>query len=163
MKKLFLLLLFVPLVSFGQNANKKKNENEPEKPFVIIDDVPMFRSCKNVFKSQRRECFQNKMTKHIRKHFYYPKYAFNRGIQGRVFVQFIIEKDGSISEIKTRGADKSLEKVALKIILKEQYISHENALTILDLETLKERREYLCLNFARKCLKNKKMFLIAPL
>jgi protein TonB len=105
-------------VSFGQNENKKKNENEPEKQFVIIDEVPMFRSCKNVFKSQRRECFQNKMTKHIYKHFYYPKYAFNRGIQGRVFVQFIIEKDGSISEIKTRGADKSLEKAALKIIKK---------------------------------------------
>ena len=125
MKKLLLLLLFIPLVSFGQNENVKKNEKEPEKPFVIIDDEylsnydePMFRSCKNVFKSQRRECFQNKMTKHIRKHFYYPKYAFNRGIQGRVFVQFIIEKDGSISEIKTRGADKSLEKVALKIIKK---------------------------------------------
>ena len=118
MKKLLILLLFIPLVSFGQNANKKKNENEPEKQFVIIDEVPMFRSCKNVFKSQRRECFQNKMTKHIYKHFYYPKYAFNRGIQGRVFVQFIIEKDGSISEIKTRGADKSLEKAALKIIKK---------------------------------------------
>ena len=118
MKKLLLLLLFIPLVSFGQNANKKKNENVPEKQFVIIDEVPMFRSCKNVFKSQRRECFQNKMTKHIRKHFYYPKYAFNRGIEGTVFVTFIIEKDGSISEIKTRGADKSLEKAALKIIKK---------------------------------------------
>ena len=50
-----------------------------------------------------------------------------------------------------------MQKVALKIILKEQYISHENSLALLDLETLKERREYLCLNFARKCLKNKKM------
>ena len=118
MKKILLILLFIPLVSFGQNENVKKNGKESEKPFVIIDDVPMFRSCKNVFKSQRRECFQNKMTKHIRKHFYYPKYAFNRRIQGRVFVQFIIEKDGSISEIKTRGADKSLEKAALKIIKK---------------------------------------------
>ena len=119
MKKLILLLLFAPLVSFGQEIQKQnKTFDELKTNHLNIEDVPMFRSCKNVFKSQRRECFQNKMTKHIRKHFYYPKYAFNRGIQGRVFVQFIIEKDGSISEIKTRGADKSLEKAALKIIKK---------------------------------------------
>ena len=118
MKKLILLLLFIPLLSFGQEIQKQKTFDELKTNHLNIEDVPMFRSCKNVFKSQRRECFQNKMTKHIRKHFYYPKYAFNRGIQGRVFVQFIIEKDGSISEIKTRGADKSLEKAALKIIKK---------------------------------------------
>ena len=119
MKKLILLLLLIPLVSFGQEIQKQNKTFDKLKQTPLnIDDVPMFRSCKNVFKSQRRECFQNKMTKHIRKHFYYPKYAFNRGIQGRVFVQFIIEKDGSISEIKTRGADKSLEKAALKIIKK---------------------------------------------
>ena len=119
MKKLILLLLFIPIVSFGQEIQKKNKTFDELKPnHLTLDDVPMFRSCKNVFKSQRRECFQNKMTKHIRKHFYYPKYAFNRGIQGRVFVQFIIEKDGSISEIKTNGADKSLEKAALKIIKK---------------------------------------------
>ena len=119
MKKLFLLLLFIPIVSFGQEIQKQnKTFDKLKQTHLNLDDVPMFRSCKNVFKSQRRECFQNKMTKHIRKHFYYPKYAFNRGIQGRVFVQFIIEKDGSISEIKTRGADKSLEKAALKIIKK---------------------------------------------
>ena len=113
------LLLFIPLVSFGQEIQKQnKTFDELKTNHLNIEDVPMFLSCKNVFKSQRRECFQNKMTKHIRKHFYYPKYAFNRGIQGRVFVQFIIEKDGSISEIKTRGADKSLEKAALKIIKK---------------------------------------------
>ena len=119
MKKLIVLLLFIPLVSFGQEIQKQnKTFDELKTNHLNIEDVPMFRSCKNVFKSQRRECFQNKMTKHIRKHFYYPKYAFNRGIQGKVFVTFIIEKDGSISEIKTRGADKSLEKAALKIIKK---------------------------------------------
>ena len=119
MKKLILILLFIPLVCIGQETQQKNNVfDELKQTPLNLDDVPMFRSCKNVFKSQRRECFQNKMTKHIRKHFYYPKYAFNRGIQGRVFVQFIIEKDGSISEIKTRGADKSLEKAALKIIKK---------------------------------------------
>jgi len=80
--------------------------------------VPMFRSCKNVFKSQRMNCFQNKMNKHISKHFYYPKYAQNRGIQGKVFIQFIIEKDGSIGEINASGADKSLKDAAVRIIKK---------------------------------------------
>ena len=46
--------------------------------------------------------------------------------------------------------------ITLKLILKDEYISHENALRKLDLETLKERRNILCLNFARKCLKNPK-------
>ena len=30
MKKLLLLLLFIPLVSFGQNENTKKNEKETD-------------------------------------------------------------------------------------------------------------------------------------
>jgi len=119
MKKLLLLLLFIPLVSFGQEIQKKNKTFDKLKPnHLTLDDVPMFRSCKNVFKSERRKCFQNKMDKHISKYFYYPKYAQNRGIQGRVFIQFIIEQDGSIGEIKTRGPDESLEKAALKIIKK---------------------------------------------
>ena len=40
------------------------------------------------------------------------------GIQGRVFVQFTIGKDGSITGIRTRGPDKNLEKEADRIISK---------------------------------------------
>ena len=38
------------------------------------------------------------------------------GIQGRVFVQFMIGKDGNISGIRTRGPDKNLEREANRII-----------------------------------------------
>ena len=119
MKKLILLLLFIPLVSFGQEIQKQNKTFDKLKQTPLnLDDVPMFRSCKNVFKSERMNCFKNKMDKHIMKHFYYPNYARNRGIQGRVFIQFIIEKDGSIGEINASGADKSLEDAAIKIIKK---------------------------------------------
>jgi protein TonB len=40
------------------------------------------------------------------------------GIQGRVYVQFMISKDGTISSIRTRGPDKNLEKEAQRIIRK---------------------------------------------
>ena len=53
--------------------------------------------------------------------------------------------------------------MALKIILKEKYQSYQNALNHLDLDTLKDRREHLCLSFAKKCLKNEKVKDLFPL
>ena len=87
-------------------------------PFEIIEDVPVFPGCEKVDKSQRRNCFQEKMRKHIRKNFRYPVIAQEMGIQGRVYVNFIISKDGSISDIIMRGPDKNLEKEAARIISK---------------------------------------------
>ena len=52
-----------------------------------------------------------------------------------------------------RGCKKS----ALKLILAEKYKNYKNALNILELETLVDRRKNLCLEFAKKCLNNEKM------
>ena len=85
-------------------------------PFAVIEDVPIFPGCEKVAKSQRRACFQEQMNKHIRKNFRYPEIAQEMGIQGRVYVQFVIAKDGSITSIRMRGPDKNLEKEAKRII-----------------------------------------------
>lgn len=85
-------------------------------PFAVIEDVPIFPGCEKVAKSQRRPCFQEQMNKHIRKNFRYPEIAQEMGIQGRVYVQFVIAKDGSITGIRMRGPDKNLEKEAKRII-----------------------------------------------
>ena len=55
-----------------------------------------------------------------------------------------------------------VQKVALKIILDNHYNTYENALNVLDLYTLKDRREKLALVFARKCLKNPKIKNLFP-
>ena len=87
-------------------------------PFAVIEDVPIFPGCEKVAKSERRNCFQEQMNKHIRKNFRYPEIAQEMGIQGRVYVNFIIAKDGSISNIRMRGPDKNLEAEAQRIISK---------------------------------------------
>jgi protein TonB len=87
-------------------------------PFAVIEDVPIFPGCEKVKKSERRNCFQDRMNKHIRKNFRYPEIAQEMGIQGRVYVNFIISKDGSITNIRMRGPDKNLEKEAQRIISK---------------------------------------------
>jgi hypothetical protein len=50
-----------------------------------------------------------------------------------------------------------IQKSALRIILQESYSTYENALNFLEIETLYDRREALCLSFAKKCLTNEKM------
>ena len=54
-----------------------------------------------------------------------------------------------------------VQKVACRIILQNDYQGYEQALNILELETLKVRRDRLCLKFAKKCVRHptaKKMF-----
>ena len=66
----------------------------------------------------------------------------------------------------TKGEQKDIEgvqKVALRIILKDGYETFVNALRLTGLETLAARRTKLCLIFARKCLENGKTVEMLPL
>jgi len=91
---------------------------EVDVPFAVIEDVPIFPGCERVKKSEQRACFQEQINKHIRNNFRYPEIAQEMGIQGRVYVNFIISKDGNITNIRMRGPDKNLEKEAQRIISK---------------------------------------------
>ena len=84
--------------------------------FAIIEEVPLYPGCEKVPKYERRKCFQEQIQKHIARNFRYPEEAQNQGIQGRVFVQFTIGKNGSIIGNKTRGPHPILEAEARRII-----------------------------------------------
>jgi protein TonB len=54
---------------------------------------------------------------HIGKNFKFPEMARQMGIQGRVFVNFVIEKDGSISNVTVaRGVDPLLDDEAMRVV-----------------------------------------------
>ncbi|MEL7271529.1 MAG: energy transducer TonB, partial [Bacteroidota bacterium] len=92
-------------------------DDEPEIiPFSVIEDVPVFPGCENA--KDQRQCFQEMMQKHVRKNFKYPELAQEMGLQGRVSVLFVIQKDGTIGNVRMRGPHKSLEKEASRIISK---------------------------------------------
>ncbi|MCI6702342.1 MAG: energy transducer TonB [Prevotella sp.] len=47
----------------------------------------------------------------------YPPVAEDNGIQGRVIVQFVVERDGSVSNVNVvRGVDPSLDKEAARVV-----------------------------------------------
>ena len=82
------------------------------------------------------------------------------------FVRSVCEQSSSVwhSGLTLQNEEdiERIQKVALKIILKEKYKDYQNALNVLDLQNLKERREYLCLDLAKKCLRNDKMKHLFP-
>ena len=60
-------------------------------------------------------------------------------------------------------SEERVQKVALKVILKEDYENYAIALGISCLQKLELRRSQLCLWFAKKCLKNEKTVEMFPL
>ena len=91
-------------------------EEDISVPFAVIEDVPVFPGCENA--KDKKACFQEMMQNHIRKNFRYPEIAQEMGVQGRVSVIFVIQKDGSIGNSRMRGPDKNLEAEARRIIEK---------------------------------------------
>tara|TARA_R110000744_G_scaffold50555_1_gene109225 strand:- start:2746 stop:3450 length:705 start_codon:yes stop_codon:yes gene_type:complete len=91
-------------------------EEDVDVPFAVIEDVPVFPGCES--ESDKRACFNKMIQKHIGKNFRYPEIAQEMGVQGRVSVMFVIQKDGSIGNVRMRGPDKNLEAEAARIISK---------------------------------------------
>ena len=77
------------------------------------------------------------------------------------FIRSLCEQSSCVwnSSLTVENEDdlERIQKIAFKIILKDNYINYRNALNILELDTLKERRDQLCLQFAKKCLSNEKI------
>jgi len=73
--------------------------------FFVADDMPQFQGGEKA------------MFDYLKKNIHYPAKAKANKIQGRVYVQFIIERDGSVSRAKiTRGIGNGCDEESLRII-----------------------------------------------
>ena len=95
----------------------EEDEDLAPVPFNLIEDAPVFPGCEGLTKSDRKACFTKMIHKHVRKNFQYPETAKDMGIQGRVYVSFMIAENGLITNIQARG-DRNLEQEAKRIIAK---------------------------------------------
>ncbi len=89
-------------------------------PFNFVDEIPLFKSCENSPIYLQERCFKKELSKHIRKNLMYPEDAYDRGIQGRVFVHFVINNKGNVDQMKIVSPYKgeALGKEAKRILKK---------------------------------------------
>lgn len=88
--------------------------------FENIQNIPRFSNCNSSNKSEELSCFNSEMVKHIEKYFNYPNEALIKKIEGKVWVRFIIDKNGNVSNIKTLGpkGGKVLDNEAIRVVSK---------------------------------------------
>ncbi|MBQ9477056.1 MAG: energy transducer TonB [Bacteroidales bacterium] len=75
-------------------------------PFQLVEDKPKFNGGD-----------ANEFSKWVNQRLVYPDIAKENGVQGRVMLQFTVNADGSVSNVKVlRGVDEALDKEAVRVV-----------------------------------------------
>ena len=85
----------------------QEEEEDEEEIFQVVEKVAGFPGG------------QAKLMEFLRKELVYPQIAIDNNVQGRVIVQFVVNKDGSIQDVKVaRGVDPVLDEEAIRVVKK---------------------------------------------
>ncbi len=95
----------IEIMEYSEFKGEEEEEEETE-IFYIVEDMPGFRG-------EGLDGFR----KYISQNLKYPEIATENGICGRVFVQFVVEPNGSVSNVNViRGIDPALNAEAVRVV-----------------------------------------------
>ncbi len=95
----------VTIMDYAEEVVEEVVEEEAI-PFQLVEEKPSFQGGD-----------ANQFSKWVNQRLVYPEIAKENGVQGRVTLQFTVEKDGSITKVKVlRGVDPSLDKEAVRVV-----------------------------------------------
>jgi TonB family protein len=121
MLKLFVMIPFLGIVFLLQSVNvqaqvaivaeppeiQKVNpgQENSDQIFTEVDEMPQFPNG------------QDALMRYLMENLRYPKEARDNRIQGTVFVTFVVEKDGSVTDVKTlRSVATSLDEESIRVV-----------------------------------------------
>lgn len=85
----------------------EEETEEAEEIFIIVEDMP-------TFQGKDSNAFREWIAQNLK----YPQIAAENGIQGRVFVQFVVNANGRVSDATVvRGVDPSLDQEATRVVM----------------------------------------------
>ncbi len=99
--------LGVEIKDYVVEQQEEEVVEEEEIPFAVVEEKPKFQG------KDPNPGF----TKWVFSKIVYPEIAKENGVQGRVTLQFTIDTDGSVKNVKVlRGVDSSLDKEAVRVV-----------------------------------------------
>ena len=95
----------VEIMDYVENVEEEVVEEEAI-PFQLVEEKPSFMGGD-----------ANAFSKWVHERLVYPEIAKKNGVQGRVTLQFTVDTDGTVKNVKVlRGVDPSLDKEAVRVV-----------------------------------------------
>jgi TonB family protein len=109
-----------PAQAIGISPAADSTETKKSITIAEVHTLPIYPGCEAAVASSRDEgfaCFNRMILALVGRNAVYPKKARQKGIQGNVYVRFIIEKDGYVSNVEVvRSVDPELDAEAVRVI-----------------------------------------------
>ena len=94
------------IMDYIESAPEEETIEEEAIPFQLVEEKPSFNGGD-----------ANEFSKWVNSRLVYPEIAKENGVQGRVTLQFTVNADGTVSNVKVlRGVDSSLDKEAVRVV-----------------------------------------------
>ena len=94
-------------------------EPEVEEIFRVVEEMARFPGCEDLVgtKQEKRACAEKKLMEFVYAHIVYPPIAVENNIEGTAVVSFVVEKNGSISQVEClRDPGGGLGEEAVRVI-----------------------------------------------
>ncbi|MFT4567536.1 MAG: protein TonB [Saprospiraceae bacterium] len=81
--------------------------------FKVVEQMPLFGGCSD------KACSDKALFQFLYKHLKYPSIARENGVEGKVYIQFVVEKDGSLTDTKiVRDTGAGLGAESMRVVQK---------------------------------------------
>ena len=108
-----LILLVIVIAPASANAQDKRGKTTQTRKDTATDDK-IYEVCEQMPISEGGDAA---LLKYLRENLKYPDNTKDRGVQGRLVIGFIVEKDGSLTDIKVlRPVDIDLDAEVLRLV-----------------------------------------------
>ena len=98
--------LGVDIMDYKEAEVEEEAVEEEAIPFQLVEQKPSFQGGD-----------ANEFSKWVNSRLVYPEIAKENGVQGRVTLQFTVEADGRVTNVRVlRGVDESLDKEAVRVV-----------------------------------------------
>ncbi|MBR5037663.1 MAG: energy transducer TonB [Prevotella sp.] len=105
MKRILMMAIAACMMTLSAQAQEQKGNTAPKDVFDVVEEMPQYPGGMQA------------MLSFLQENVTYPKDAQEKKISGRVLVTFVVEKDGSISNVETvKSVFPSLDEEAVRIV-----------------------------------------------